>query len=99
MRIRQHGTPLFIFTGNFLPYSQVAVGRKVVVQTNADYLLRGACLANRAENGGVDSSNFYEGINLFVASVKGMTSNSRFVLLTYDGYAAHMSLSTFELFV
>lgn len=71
------GPPLLIFTGSSLPYRQVVVCDKPVIETFSDYLPRGACIATRAENGGVYSVNFINWTKMFVESVKDLTANRR----------------------
>lgn len=92
------GPPLFVFKGTSLPYRNVIENGNIVTQTYTTYLPRGACVAMRAEGGGIDIANFLSWAQLFVSSVKDLTSNGRKVLLTYDGYAAHMSLPVLQLF-
>ena len=94
----ESGPPLFVFRGKRLPFREVLHNGKAEIQTYADYLPRGACLAMREEGGGADTRNFYEWAKKYVASVADLTANGRHVLLVFDGYSAHMSLRVLELF-
>lgn len=85
--------PLFVVKGKRLPFREVLVDGRVEVQTLAQMLPRGACLAMREEHGGVDATNFLSWAQQFVRSVADLTANGRHVLLTYDAYGAHMSLA------
>ena len=92
------GPPLFVLQGKRLPYRRVVEGGVVRTQTYADLLPRTACIALREERGAVDSTNFVHWAHKFVESVSDLTANGRHVLLTYDAYNAHMSLTVLMLF-
>lgn len=90
------GPTLFVFQGRAQPYLAVIRGKEPIVETYGDYLPSGAVIAVRKERGGVDSQNFLcEEIH---PSVQDLTENGRKILLTYDGYMAHMALAVLELF-
>lgn len=82
-----------------MPYREIIVDGKKVVQTLTDFLPTGATIAMRKEGGGVDSSNFLEWASKFVEHVRPLTCGGRKVLLTYDGYRAHMSLPVLTKFL
>lgn len=46
----------------------------------------------------MDSINFYEWAKVFIESVRDLTASGRKLLLTYDAYRAHTTLSVLELF-
>lgn len=50
--------PRILYTGASLPYRNVVVEGRVATQTFTNFLLRGACVAMRAENIGVGTTNF-----------------------------------------
>ena len=91
------GSPLYVFKGKRLPFREVLSHDVVQVQTYAQLLPRHACIAMREEGGGVDAQNFLHWAYSFIESVRDLTANERHVLLTYDAYGAHMSLSVLEL--
>ena len=62
------------------------------MQTYATYLPKGARIIMREEAGGVDSTNFLRWARRFVESVSDLTAHVRHILLTFDGFGAHLSL-------
>lgn len=55
-------------------------------------------MAMRDDIGGVDSANLLAWAKRFVEEVRGLTAGGRKILLSYDGYRAHLSLPVLELF-
>lgn len=96
---RETAPPLFVCKGARLPFRFVTEAGEKVVQTYSNYLPRGAVLAMRDQNGGVDSENFYRWAQLLVKSVKDLTVNGRKLLLTYNASRAFLSLRVLELFL
>eukprot|EP00171_Calliarthron_tuberculosum_P006015 IDg6015t1 len=90
--------PLFVFKGKKIPYREVLLGGKAVVQTYADLLPRHSLLACREDRGSVDSVNFFNWAKVFVESVRDLTAGGCKVLLIYDAYRSHMSLNVLNLF-
>lgn len=69
-----------------MPYREICVHGKRVVNTLLGHLPQQATLTMREKLGGVDNSNFYNWSKLFVEHVRPLTAGGRKVLLTYDGY-------------
>lgn len=74
-------SPLFVFRGKLLSYRKIVVDRHVAVQTYASRLPRGAAMALRDENGGVDGDNLVAWINVFVNDVRDLTTGNQKVCL------------------
>ena len=87
------GPRLFVYKGKSFPYLCYVENGQEKIDTIAHHLPRRAVVAMRAEGGGVDSNNFCEWASSFVDYVSDLTANDRKLLLIYDGYRSHMSLS------
>ena len=81
-----------------MPFRNIIVDGQVVVDTYASHLPRHSCVAMRPEGDGVDAINYIHWAENFVEHVKDLTQNGRKLLLTYDGYRSHMTLSVLDLF-
>ena len=92
------GPCLLVYKGNSFPYRFHVENGQEKIDTIAHHLPRRAVVAMRAEGGGVDSNNFCEWTSSFVDYVSDLTANDRKLLLIYDGYRSHMSLSVLQLF-
>ena len=55
-------------------------------------------VVTREENGGIDTLRLLEWGHVFVEYVEPLARRGRKVLLVYDGYRAHLSLSVLDLF-
>ena len=51
------------------------------------------------EGGRIDTSNFCAWAHKFVSSIYDLTAVGRLVILTYDGYGAHLSLKVYYIFL
>ena len=89
---------LVVFKGEKLPYRVAVRDGKEVVETPAKYLPRRSIVATRKERGGVDSDHFYRWAEVFVDYMRDLTKDGGKVLLTYDGYRAHISVRVLRLF-
>lgn len=92
------GPPFFVFKEKWETCRQVLQNGEVLFQTQSSRLQRGAFVAMWEDVGGVDSANFYNWAQVFVAIVRDLTPDGRKVLLTYDAYRAYMALRVLELF-
>lgn len=71
---------------------------KVSTETYAWHLPSIAVMAMQDDIGGVDSAHFLAWSKLFVEEVRSLTASGLKILLTFDGYRAHLSLPVMELF-
>ena len=92
------GPCLFVYKGKSFPYRCYDENGQEKIDTIAHQLPRWAVVAMLAEGKGVDSNNFCEWTSSFVDYVSDPTTNDRKLLLIYDGYRSHMSLSVLQLF-
>ena len=90
------GPLLFVFAGSKMPYSEILIDGKRVTDTLIDHLPFSAAIAMRQGSGGIDSFNILNWEKLFVKHVQTLTAGGRKLLLTYDGYRAHMTLALLE---
>lgn len=67
-----------------------------VLETFADCFPRRTVLTTRSELAGVDKHNFLRWAEGFVKEVSDLTKDGRKVLLIFDGYRSHMSVSVLE---
>ena len=91
--------PSFVFKGLRLPFRNVLCNGRVLTEASACNLSINSCLALGQESGGVDTVNFLHWAYSFVSFVGPLVANNRKVLITYDGYRAHLSLDVLELFI
>jgi len=92
------GPTLYVFKGQKMPYREVVVGGKLVVETFATHLPRNSVVTMREKVAGVDSNSFFQWAEMFCKFVEPQTAGGRKVLLTYDGYRSHLSLRVLEMF-
>ena len=67
-----------------------------VIETFADCFPRKTTITARSDIAGVDKRNFLRWAHTFVEEVSDLTAGGRKVLLIYDGYRSHMSVSVLE---
>lgn len=80
-----------------MPFRVNLVNGTMVVESISEYLLTRSTLVMR-KDGGFDSSNFLSWAEKVVEHVKPLTIGGRKVLITYDGYKAHMTLKVLKMF-
>lgn len=86
-------SPVVILPGKMQKSRTRADGRR---ETPADFLPSNALVAYR-EPAGVDSTIFFNWVQRFIIETKSLRERFRYILLTFDGYGAHVSFRALQL--